>query len=149
MANGYVTKVTFINNQLVVKIGLDDFTPGESLEISGYATQAGGAFAVFHDIQPVPEKDPDGETSMWVQAPPSAAFMKGKAVTVVLSAARVWTTVLGERQPGPVSSLDQDESADEGMTWDDVRHVKYAAPLSAGHAGHTPTGEDATFPDRT
>jgi hypothetical protein len=149
MANGYVTKVTLRNNQVLIKIGLDDFTPGESVEISGYATQAGGAFAVFNDIQLVPKKDPDGEINMWVMAPPSADFKKGKAVTVVLRAARVWTTVLGERQPGPVSSLDQDELTDEGMTWDDVRHVKYAAPLSAGHAGHTPTGGDATFPDST
>jgi len=147
MANGYVTKVTLRNNQVVVKIGLDDFTPRESVEISGYATQAGGAFAVFNDIQLVPERDPDGEITMWVKAPPSADFKKGKAVTVVLRAARVWTTVLGEREPG--SSPDQDEPTDEGMTWDDVREVKYAAPSSAGHTDQTPTGGDTTFPHRT
>jgi len=147
MANGYVTKVTIRNNQVLIKIGLDDFTPDESVEISGYATQAGGAFAVFNDIQLVPERDPDGEINMWVKAPPSADFKKGEAVTVVLSAARVWTTVLGEREPG--SSPDQYGSTDEGMTWDDVREVKYATPSSAGHASQITTGEDATFPDRT
>jgi hypothetical protein len=35
------------------------------------------------------------------------------------------------------------------MTWDDVKKVTYAAPLSAGHAGQAPTGGDTTFPDRT
>ena len=108
-----------------------------------------GAFAVFNDIQLVPDRDPDGEITMWVKAPPSADFKKGKPVTVVLRAARVWTTVLRERQPEQGLSPDQDEPTDEGMTWDVVREVKYAAPSPAGHAGQTPAGGDTTFPDRT
>jgi hypothetical protein len=154
MPNPYVTNVTLKNNQIVLKIEVDEFTTGETLEISGHATQTGGAFAVFNDIQPVPEQDPDGGAYIWVTAPSSQDFKKGHAVTVVLRAARVWTTVLGEPQPDPGTSTGSaavipptlDEPAEEGTTWNDVRKVTYAAPSSTGLAGQTPTGSGASFP---
>ena len=163
MTRPYVTKVTVKNEQIMLKIGVDEFTPGETLEISGHATQTGGAFAVFYDIQLVPEKDPDGEAYIWVKAPPSQDFKKGHAVTVVLRAARVWTTVLGEAPPEPGSSPGQtesatlqglaqlpqsqgsDESADEDTNWNDVRAVIYAGPSSLGNAGQTLIRGGASF----
>jgi hypothetical protein len=158
MPHPYVTKVTFFNNQLVLTIEIDEFAPGETLEISGHVTQTGGGFAVFNDIQPVPEHNPDGGAYMWVKAPPSSAFKKGHAVTVVLRAARVWATVLGENQPEPGEaesappsgaaqsppSSDQAEPAGEGTTWGDVRQVAYPVPPPTGN-GLAPPGSGASF----
>jgi len=155
MPNPYVKNVAFIDNQLVLTVQVDDYPVGEVLEISGYATQNGGAFAVFNDVKAVPERNPDGTGYMYVKASPSQGFTKGRQVTVALRAARVWTTVLrpAQPEPGQASGADgaiqppgDDVPADEGTTWNDLRAVTYAAPLSTGNAGQTPTGSGATFP---
>ncbi len=145
MPNPYVTNVAFIKKQIVLTIAVDDFVPRETLEISGYATQAGGGFAVFDAIQSVPEPNPDGKIYMYVTAPPSGDFTKGHAVTVVLRAARVWTTVLGAPEGAGVTPRHEDEPAEEGAAWNDIKAVKYAGPSSTGYAGHTPTGGEASF----
>lgn len=158
MSNPYVTNVTIKNNQVVLTIKIDDLPPGEPLEISGQATQNDGALAVFYDLQPVPEPTPDGTIYMYVKAVPSQSFKKGHAVTVVLRAARVWTTVLGAPQPeggssqpvaASVVSQTQDDPAEDGMTWNDVRAVTYAQPWSTGNAQKTPAGSEASFPGGT
>lgn len=157
MSNPYVTNVAFINNQIVLAIQVDDYPVGEVLEISGYATQDNGALAVFNDIQPVPARNEDGTDYMYVKAFPSPPqqFMKGRAVTVVLRASRVWTTVLREPQPeqgqpaGPVAAAigpaPQGEAAEEGTRWSDVRVEAYAAPLPARDANPPAAGGDANF----
>lgn len=153
MPNPYVTNVTLRNNLVVLTVEATEFTPGESLEISGHATQTGGAFAVFNDIQLVPEPNPDGRAYMWVTARPSAAFKKGHAVTVVLRAARVWTTVV-QPQPDPGSSTgpgaklppaDGEGQAGMGTIWNDVTQVTYAVPLSTGDAGQASAGGETSF----
>ena len=93
MANPYVENVAFIKNQIVLAIRVNEYPENEVLEISGYATQSNGALAVFNDIKAVPKPNPDGSDYMYVEAAPSQRFKKGQAVTVVLRAARVWTTV--------------------------------------------------------
>src|SRR6516162_7269196 len=65
MPNPYVKNVAFIDNQLVLTVQVDDYPVGEVLEISGYATQNGGAFAVFNDVKAVPERNPDGTGYMY------------------------------------------------------------------------------------
>lgn len=150
----YVTNVTLKNNQIVLTVKVDDYPPGEPLEISGHATQNNGAFAVFYDLQPVPEPNPDGTAYMYVKAPQSQEFEQGHDVTVVLRAARVWTTVLGEEQPEQGSATVvgpqvQGESAGEGVNWNTVKAVTYAGPSSTGHAGQTTAGSEASFPGGT
>lgn len=153
MPNPYVTNVTFRNNLVVLTVEATEWTPGESLEISGQATQTGGAFAVFNDIQLVPEPNPDGKAYMWVTARPSVAFKKGHAVTVVLRAARVWTTVV-QPQPDPGSSTGPaaklpppggDDPAGDGTTWSVVSEVAYAVPVSTGDAGQSSAGAESSF----
>ena len=157
MANPYVKNVAFINNQIVLAIQVDQYPVGEVLEISGYATQSNGALAVFNDIKPVPRRNPDGTDYMYVKAFPSPPrqFMKGHAVTVVLRASRVWTTVLGGPQPGQeppgghvpeVAGQDQQGvAAEEGTRWSVPRVEAYAAPLPAGDAGQLAAGGGANF----
>lgn len=159
MPNPYVKNVAFIEGKIVLAIRVDEYPVDEVLEISGYATQAGGGFAVFNDIQPVRERNPDGTDLMYVKASPSPRydFKKGHDVTVVLRAARVWTTVLGEappeqgESPEPTAEVQPDEaaSAEEGTSWSEVKKVAYAIPLPAGNAGQTSTGSSPPFPYST
>lgn len=123
MSNPYVTDVTFADNQIVLTVLVDEFESGESIEISGQATQNGGAFAVFYDVQPVPERSPDGAVYIYVKALQWGRFRRGQDVTVVLRTARVWATVLGESQ------------SDQGPS---VRSVQYATPQ--GQAEWAPEG---------
>lgn len=154
MSNPYVTNVAFISNQIVLTVEVDEYAPGDTVEISGTATQTNGAFAVFNAIQRVPAPNPDGKTYMYVKAPPSEDFKKGHAVTVVLRAGRVWTTVLGEEQSEPGSpprgprlpSSGGDASAEDGHAWSVVAKVTYAGPSSAGNDGQTSAGSEARFP---
>lgn len=139
MSNQYVTKVTLTNSQIVLTVQVDEFQPGESLEISGYATQNGGALAVFYDIQPVPEQNPDGTTYMYVKALASQEFKKGHDVTVFLRAAKVWVTVLGEPQPEKGPSQEQGELAEEGTAWTMIKAVSTVGPIQS-----LPRNESAT-----
>ena len=155
MVNPYVTSVTLRKKQIVLTIKVDDYPPGEDLEISGQATQNGGAFAVFNGIKQVPEPNPDGTAYIYLEASPAQDFEKGHDITVVLRAARVWTTVLGEPPPGPEPSPDAArlptttgtaESSDEDTSWSVIRAVTYAAPPPSGNAGQNPAGSEASFP---
>jgi hypothetical protein len=153
MSNPYVSNVAFINNQIVLTVEVDEYAPSETVEISGYATQIGGALAVFNAIQSVPKPNPDGRTLMYVTAPPKGNFKKGLAVTVVLRAARVWTTVLGEEraEQGPPAQIPHTQStgdagsAQEGTTWNVLEQVTYAAPSSTENPLATHTGSEANF----
>jgi hypothetical protein len=153
MANGYVANVTLKNNHIVLTIRVNEYPPGEDLEISGHVTQNDGAFAVFNDIQQVPVPNPDGSAYVYVEAFPSQDFKQGKDVTVVVHAARVWTTVLGEAQPGPESAVGkarlpqtgQAGTAEEATSWNNVKAVTYARPSSTGNAGQSPAGDGASF----
>jgi hypothetical protein len=155
MPNPYVKNVAFVDGNIVLAIRVDEYPVNEVLEISGYATQAGGAFAVFNDIQPVRERNPDGTDLMYVKASPSPAydFKQGHDVTVVLRAARVWTTVLGESppeqgwSPEPTAEVQPDEaaSAEDGTSWSEVKKVAYAIPLPTGNAGQASAGGETSF----
>ena len=119
-------------NKLVLTVKIDDgFTTGEPLEISGHATQNGGAFAVFNVIKNVPALIPMEQTYIYVTATPSQPFVKGHPVAVVLRAATVWATGLNEPQSAPViaaKSSDAAEAATPGMSC----HVAYAPPRPRG-----------------
>jgi hypothetical protein len=149
MSNPYVTKVTLKKKQIVLTVKLEGFTAGDPIELSGYATQNGGAFAVFNDIQKVPEPNPDDTTIMYVTAAPSRDFEEGDAITVVLRAAMVWATVLEEGEEeepstGHGPSISRPHLAEEGTSWGRIRSVTYPAP-SMGNDGHASTGSEASF----
>ena len=134
-------------NKLVLTVKIDDeFTTGEPLEISGHATQNGGAFAVFNVIKNVPGRNPDGTAYIYVTATPSQPFVKGHPVAVVLRAATVWATILNEPQSAPVIAAKPSNAAEGGDSWNVVSHVAYATPPSTGNDGHATAGVGASFP---
>lgn len=148
----WVTDVTLKNNQMVLTVKIEGFTSGERIELSGYATQNGGAFAVFNGLQVVPEPTPDGKITMYVTALSWQNFVTGHPVTVVLRAARVWVTVLEEEEEEEPSTeyaprLPRPELAEGGMSWSKIKSAAYPAPPSTGNDGHAPAGSEASFPD--
>jgi len=142
----WVTKVTIKEKQIVLTVQADDFRTGENLEISGYATQNSGGFAVVNVVQAVPKPNPDDTVDMYVTATPSRPFTKGEAVTVVLRAGPVWVSVLEEPPTGTVPKLPRSpEPAAEGTTWSVLKSAAYAEPSSGGDDDHTSTGSDDNF----
>jgi hypothetical protein len=113
MSDSYATNAQMTpGGQIELTVQLDDFTPEETVELSGQATQTGGAFANFYDIVQVPKDSttgPDGKEHYYVSVTtsplPPHKFRKDQDVTVFLKAAKVWVTVLGAGAgPTPMSS---------------------------------------------
>jgi len=145
----WVTDVTFKDNQIVLTVKIEGFNPGENIELSGYATQDGGAFAVFNDLQTVPEPNRGNKILMYVTSLSSRGFAEGDAVTVVFRAARVWTTVLEEGEEGESSGYptapSPPELAEDGTSWSRRRSAAYPAPPPAGNDGHAAAGGEDNF----
>jgi hypothetical protein len=131
--NSYVTRADFQNEVMVFSVQLQGFNVGEAVELSGSATQNNGALASFYDIQTISAVDSKGIAQLTVSATPSAPFMEGEDVTVVLRAAKVWVTVLGE-EPDERSQVRGTEAgpAQEGTAWPKVKEEtavrEYAPP---------------------
>lgn len=153
MPNGshpYVTRVTFTGGQIMLTVEVDDFPDGVPVEISGYATQNGGAFANFYDIQSV-TKNPDGTGDVYVTATPTQGFTVDDTITVVLRVARVWVTVIdpagqnppdnGWTQPGPTST------PPDNTVFDVIRKVAEVSPGAwASSAAEQGSAAGANFP---
>jgi hypothetical protein len=144
----WVTKVTIRDSKIILTVQADKFTTGENIELSGYATQTSGGFAVFDVIKVVPKPKLDYSVNMYVTATPSRPFRKGEAVTVVLRAGPVWVSVLKEgADPGHPTLSDPSAAPDlagEGTTWTFVS-AAYAEPSSGGDDDHTSTGSEDSF----
>lgn len=130
MPRPYVTSATIKNDMIEISVEVDPSDPGTYVEVSGSATQTGGAFANFYDIQPVPTapNDPDDPNStdryVFVSAhpiPPNK-FREDQDVTVVIRVGKVWLTVLG-KGPTVAETSDSFQKAGEGTMWNTVRKV--------------------------
>ena len=145
MSNPWVTKVTIIGDQLLLTVQVDEFVTNESLEISGYVTQHGGAIATVFAVQTV-TRNPDGSATMYVTATPAQGFQEGYDVTVVLRAARVWMTVLRQQGEPPTGILER-PPAEEGTVWDSVRATGWETVSGSPTwiAGGTPAASGPSF----
>jgi hypothetical protein len=132
----YVTSVKFAGGQLTFSVRVDDFQSDEEeyVEISGYATQTGGAFANIYNVATIPPKangtnDPP-PVDVTATPGPDKKFSKDQDITVAIRVSKVWVTVLGIG----VASENQLQTADDGTTWDTVRQVSemYDTSSSAG-----------------
>jgi hypothetical protein len=99
----YVDSAEISGDKIQLAVGVDNFDGGTYIEISGTASQTGGAFANFYDIQAVPDapNDPDDPSSphryVFVSAhplPPNK-FKEDEDVQTVIRVGKVWLTVLG------------------------------------------------------
>jgi len=99
----------------------------EYVEISGYATQTGGAFANIYNIAEVLPKaggvsDPQLSVDVTVTPGPDKPFRIDQPVTVGMRVAKVWVTVLGINQDTtgvPIgATIDPSQPPNDGTTWD-------------------------------
>jgi hypothetical protein len=103
-SNSYVTDATFGGGKITLTVRVDNFSPGDYVEISGHATQSSGAFANYYSIEEVPNPTNtvavNTVTVTAVPVPPQR-FIPWEDVTVVVRVAKIWVTVLGgASQPG-------------------------------------------------
>jgi branched-subunit amino acid aminotransferase/4-amino-4-deoxychorismate lyase len=158
-ANSYITSATINGNQLTFQVKVNDFESNDVIEITGQATQSGGAFAPISSIKTVPAKS-NGDNYVEVTAGKMGEypFRKDQDVTVFVRVSRVWVTVLGPQgksagtRAAGQEAEDQeaeDQKADDGMIWDDVRKVSEMEDNnSPGHGGwgHQPTAGQPSAP---
>jgi hypothetical protein len=106
-------------NQIDLKVEVTDFQATQGcIEISGQATQVGGAFAPIYqvvDFASEAKQEPDGWfVTVTAGAIPPVRFKKDQDITVFVRVARVWVTVLG--QPGN-TGYQAGTDADPETTW--------------------------------
>jgi hypothetical protein len=119
-SHGFVTKATLQNGKITFSVGVYDFEAGDPVEISGYATQTGGAFANIYQIDQVPDMA-DPSVDVTVEPRSSQQFSQNEEITVVIRAAKVWVTVLGSNPPQGVGP--ESKPSDGSITWDNVQVV--------------------------
>jgi hypothetical protein len=109
MSNSWVTNAALTKDDagkplIELTVQVDDFPDKEIVEISGQATQEGGAFANFYELKTVPAavNGADGEPHKTVKVTthpiPPNQFAPEKEVITVLRVSMVWVTVL-QTQP--------------------------------------------------
>jgi hypothetical protein len=123
----YVNSAAIKNDKIELSVELDASDSGTYVEISGSATQTGGAFANFYDVQQVPttSSDPGEPDKRYVSVSahplPPNHFRDDQDVTAVIRVAKVWLTVLGRGYT--TSQENPPPPAQEGTKWEQVRKV--------------------------
>ena len=119
-SHGFVNSATVKNGYITFIVKSDYFEAGEYVEISGNATQVGGAFADIHAIAQVHATavGASGKPSVDVTVEPLSEqqFDDNEDITVFIQVAYVWVTVLG---PGTGVT----GGTQQPGTWADVRKV--------------------------
>jgi hypothetical protein len=106
----YSAKIT--DGKITFRVEVTDFKPTAGvIEVSGQATQVGGAFAPIYAISEVPakpngdenEEEERGRSFVDVEADPTPEhpFTGDQDVTVFVRVSKVWVTVLGEGTDDP------------------------------------------------
>lgn len=145
MPDSYVTEAAITNGQVQITVRVDAFQPSDYVEISGQATQTGGAFANFYDIRQVPAEpnapaDPDdppgtaGHYQVNVSGAPIPHQFTEEDVTVVIRVAKVWLTVLRE----PTGAQPSGERIGDNVTWKEIRTAEMSGgswPPNGGSPG--------------
>jgi hypothetical protein len=127
MPHPYVDSVTLTNNKITFRVEVSDFGPsGGYVEVSGQASQVGGALAIIFQTVAVPgapNGDGDDEKAYFVNVTATTVgpnpFRKDQNVSVFVRVARAWLTVLG-KDPAPGLAPDT-QPISPGMAWDLVR----------------------------
>jgi hypothetical protein len=147
MPHPFVTTATVKDDLIEITVEFDYSDSGTYVEVSGSATQSGGAFANFYDIA---ETTPGltGPTGAFPTVNVSAHplppnnFRKDEDVTFVIRVSKVWLTVLGP-QGSTTSTEDPGVPADQGTTWNVVRKQSHLDDDDDGGTGDAPDGAGA------
>jgi hypothetical protein len=127
LSHPWVYSVTKTDGKITFRVEVTDFKPTAGVvEISGQATQEGGAFAPIYATATVPDApngDPDEEeeadrsfVNVDVAENPHYPFRIGQAVTVFVRVSKAWVTMIGQS----TASLPEQHGqvAPGGTTWE-------------------------------
>jgi hypothetical protein len=123
----YVDSVSMAGDQITLRVEVTNFISTKGgIEISGQATQIGGAFANISQVVDLATAT-KGDNNEWfvtvtADTLPPYRFKKGQDVTIFVRVSKVWVTVLGEHS----KALQGDVTgtvADASTTWDQPRKV--------------------------
>lgn len=128
LSHPWVYSVTKTDGKITFRVEVTDFKPTAGVvEISGQATQEGGAFAPIYATATVPDapngdpKDKDEAGLSFVNVDvaenPDYPFRSGEAVTVFVRVSKAWVTVIG--QSTVQGSVEPGQVAPEGTTWEE------------------------------
>jgi hypothetical protein len=87
--------------KLALSVLLTGFEKDESVTITGYATQNSGGMVNIFDTQTVDSVSFDGVADVTVYVTPPQEFKPDEEITIVISAAKVWMTVLKKDDTDP------------------------------------------------
>jgi hypothetical protein len=107
----FVTSAMIKNNLIELTVELDHLDSGSYVEVSGSASQTGGAYANFYEVKEVPDgfsdtSGPNPSVTVSAHSLPPNRFRKGQDVTCVIRTGKIWLTVLGQGLPTETSSED-------------------------------------------
>ena len=117
------------DGEIIFRVEVTDFKPDAGdIEISGQATQEGGAFAPIYAIKNMADAvpgDPGDEdeagrffVDVAVARNPDYPFRSGQAVTAFVRVSKTWVTVIGQSTDRLPSGAEPGQPAPEGTTWD-------------------------------
>jgi hypothetical protein len=141
----YVDSVSMAEDgeQITLSVEVTDFeTHRGGIEISGQATQPGGAFATFSQAvnfdKDATHKDDGWFVNVTAKTIPPVMFNENQEITVFVSVAKVWVTVLGHDAassytPGSTPKWEQVTGASQqtGKTWAQYRKEQAEAAQPA------------------
>jgi hypothetical protein len=87
--------------KLALSVLLTGFEKDESVTITGYATQSSGSMVNIFATQTVESVSSDGVGTVIVYVTPPEEFKPEEDITIVISAAKVWMTVLKKDDTDP------------------------------------------------
>ena len=140
------------NGAIQLTVELDYPDSGSYVEVSGSATQSGGAYANFYDIQEATSglTDPSGpHPTVTVSAHPLPPnnFKVDEDVTTVVRVSKVWLTVLGPGA-GPYGPYTDGNKPPDGTTWDKLKEFSHVTDgfTDDSHGDGSPPGAPQTPP---
>jgi hypothetical protein len=130
MPHPFVTTASVKNDLIEITVEFDYSDSGSYVEVSGSATQSGGAFANFYDIAETTPglTGPTGAfptVSVSAHPLPPNKFRKDEDVTFVIRVAKVWLTVLGPQGSTSSSAEGPGVPADQGTMWNVLRRQSH------------------------
>jgi hypothetical protein len=120
------------NGSIELTVELDHLDSGSYVEVSGSASQTGGAYANFYDVAEVPAnlsdpRGPNPSVTVSAHALPPHKFRKDQDVTCVIRTGKVWLTVLAPQGTEVPLRTTVPPGAEEGTRWDVIRQVSHIA----------------------
>ena len=152
MPDSRVISAEIDGEEIVLDVDVAAFADGETVEVSGCATQAYGAdgdggFATFSETQKINKPYTREPAKLKVRAKLTKDFEADQDITFVVRVAKVWITVLSQETPsqGTPSQGSSAEAATPGRKrWNSLKGVGGPDDFSSTQGGNGQTAASAS-----